>query len=167
MGQAPHLKTHAEILPIHADQLFNLGEDRDDCCKFIEKKTRNPKLVKSIQAASPSRSPSPPSESSSLASLKTSNTAAATLSTSARPAQLSSEITNNIPFDEEGFPDLNAFWDKSVALAMDPSLPPGWPACGAKPDDEVAAMYNLVHRSAELNEAATKAATGAANIAEE
>eukprot|EP00978_Attheya_sp_CCMP212_P033959 scaffold139951_cov63-Attheya_sp.AAC.1 len=158
MGQAPHLKTHAEILPIHADQLFNLGEDGDDCCKFIEKKTRNPKLVKSIQAvyrvlltgkegvveqlfspynlwvqASPSPSPSPlplPSptlESSSLASLKTSNNAAATLTTSARPAQLSAEITNKIPFDGEGFPNLNAFWDKSVALAMDPSLPPGWP----------------------------------------
>eukprot|EP00978_Attheya_sp_CCMP212_P012613 scaffold31537_cov28-Attheya_sp.AAC.1 len=31
MGQAPHLKTPAEILPIPADQLFNLGEDGDDC----------------------------------------------------------------------------------------------------------------------------------------
>eukprot|EP00978_Attheya_sp_CCMP212_P043641 scaffold288203_cov32-Attheya_sp.AAC.1 len=189
MGQATHLKTPAEILPIHADQLFNLGEDGDDCCKFIEKKTRNPKLVKSIQTvyrvlltgkegvaeqlfspynpwvqASPSRSPSPPSESSSLASLKTSNTAAATLTTSARRAKLSAEITNNIPFDEEGFPDVDAFWDASVE-AMDNSLPPGWPAGAAKPDDEVAAMYNLAHRSAELNEAATKA--GAANIAKE
>eukprot|EP00978_Attheya_sp_CCMP212_P023668 scaffold72971_cov105-Attheya_sp.AAC.1 len=38
MGQAPHLKTPAEILPIPAHQQFNLGEDGDDCCKFIEKK---------------------------------------------------------------------------------------------------------------------------------
>eukprot|EP00978_Attheya_sp_CCMP212_P003826 scaffold8118_cov67-Attheya_sp.AAC.1 len=194
MGQALHLKTAVEILPLHADQLFNVGEDGDhDCCKFIEKTLRNPKLVKSIQAvyrvlltgkqgvveqlvspynlwvpASPSPSPSPTSESSALASLETSNTAAATLTTSARRAQLSSKITNNIPFDGEGLEDVDAFWDKSVALAMDPSLPSArWPEGGAKPDDEVAAMYNLVHRSAELNEAANKAATEAANIAEE
>eukprot|EP00978_Attheya_sp_CCMP212_P013534 scaffold33986_cov68-Attheya_sp.AAC.1 len=172
MGQAPHLKTHAEILPIHADQLFNLGEDGDDCL-YIVLLTGKEGVVEQLFSpynpwvhASPSRSPSPPSESSSLASLKTSNTAAATLTTSARRAQLSAEITN-IPFDGEGLEDVDAFWDKSVALAMDPSLPPGWPAGGAKPDDEVAAMYNLVHRSAELNEAATKATTAAANIAEE
>eukprot|EP00978_Attheya_sp_CCMP212_P031159 scaffold116786_cov48-Attheya_sp.AAC.1 len=192
MGQAPHLKTPAEILPIHADQLFNLGEDKDDFCKFIEKKMTNPKLVKSIQAVyrvlltgkqgvveqlcsfydpwvnapnarSQSPSPSPPSESSSLASLKTSNTTAATLTASARRAELSA----NIPFDEEGFHDVDACWDASVEAvkAMDPDLPPGWPPGAAKPDNEVAAMFNLAHMFAELNEEATKAC--AANIAEE
>eukprot|EP00978_Attheya_sp_CCMP212_P015617 scaffold40237_cov33-Attheya_sp.AAC.1 len=48
---------------------------------------------------------------------------------------------------------------------MNPHLPPGWPVGAAKPEDEVAAMFNLAHRSAELNEEATKAC--AANIAEE
>eukprot|EP00978_Attheya_sp_CCMP212_P015152 scaffold38972_cov52-Attheya_sp.AAC.1 len=163
MGQAPHLKTPAEILPIPAHQLFNLGEDEDDCCKFIEKKMTNPKLVKSIQAVyrvlltgkqgvveelcsfydpwvnapnARSPSPSPPSESSSLASLKTSNTTTATL-TAARRAELSA----NIPFDEEGFHDVDAFWDASVVAikAMDPDLPPGWPPGAPKPDAEVAA----------------------------
>eukprot|EP00978_Attheya_sp_CCMP212_P003026 scaffold6199_cov77-Attheya_sp.AAC.1 len=50
MGQALYLKTAVEILPLHADQLFNIGEDGDGCCQFIEKTSRNPKLVKSIQA---------------------------------------------------------------------------------------------------------------------
>eukprot|EP00978_Attheya_sp_CCMP212_P031092 scaffold116301_cov87-Attheya_sp.AAC.1 len=58
--------------------------------------------VKAPNARSPS--PSPPSESSSLASLNTSNSAAATLTKSARLAELSI----NIPFDEEGLPDLDA-----------------------------------------------------------
>eukprot|EP00978_Attheya_sp_CCMP212_P018167 scaffold49399_cov62-Attheya_sp.AAC.1 len=192
MGQAPHLKTPIEILPIHADQLFNLGEDGDECCKVIENKRTNPKLVKNIQAVyrvlltakqgvvqelcswyDPSsfvqvpNPPSPPSKSSSLASLKTSNTAAAPLTASARRAMLSAEITTNISLDAEGLPDLDDFW-KASALAvkgMYNDLPPGWPACGAKPDDEAHAAYNLAHRAAELNEAATKAC--AANIAEE
>eukprot|EP00978_Attheya_sp_CCMP212_P004807 scaffold10588_cov74-Attheya_sp.AAC.1 len=48
---------------------------------------------------------------------------------------------------------------------MDTDLPPGWPAGGAKPDDEAHPAYNLAHRAVELNEEATKAC--AANIAEE
>eukprot|EP00978_Attheya_sp_CCMP212_P007060 scaffold16464_cov61-Attheya_sp.AAC.1 len=146
MGQAPHLKTPAVILPIPADQLFNLGEDGDDClyrvlltgkqgvveqlCSFYDPWVNAPN----------ERSPSPPSESSSLASLKTSNTAAATLTASARRAELSAGITNDLPFDEEGFHDVDAFWDASVEAvkAMHPDLPPGWPVGAAKPDDEVA-----------------------------
>eukprot|EP00978_Attheya_sp_CCMP212_P040789 scaffold226327_cov35-Attheya_sp.AAC.1 len=181
MGQAPHLKIPIEILPIPAHQLFNLGEDGDDCCKVIENKMTNPKLVKNIQAVyrvlltakqgvveelcswyDPSsyvpNPPSPPSESSSLASLKTSNTTAAILTASARRAELSAGIT--IPFDEEGFHDLDAFWEESV-VAIKGMNNEG----GAKPDDEARAAYNLAHRAAELNEEATKAC--AANIAEE
>eukprot|EP00978_Attheya_sp_CCMP212_P032439 scaffold126575_cov67-Attheya_sp.AAC.7 len=148
-GQASHFKTRIEPLPIHADQLFNVGEDGDNCCCKMEINATHPKFVKSIEAIykaiiteengglrqlvspynlSVSEVPLPPSLRSELV------TATAR---KAERAQLSAKITN-ILFDGEGLQDLNAFWDKST------------------PDAEVAAMYNLVNMSAELNEAATE-----------
>eukprot|EP00978_Attheya_sp_CCMP212_P039611 scaffold207578_cov67-Attheya_sp.AAC.1 len=158
MGQASHIKTPKETLPIHADQLFNVGETETTAVSIeaiykviiTEEKIGLGQLVSPYNLSLPVASvpPSPALESSAIA---------AASKRLARRAPLSSEI-QNIPIDGEGFEDVNAFWQDLTAQDSSAS---GWPVGADPPDSEVHTVYNLVTMSAELAEAATKATKAA------